>query len=163
MDVLINLVTINPGLFPLVADIIGQNIDINGTETLRTRLRELVPQEIRAKEEGLPPPPPPPPDPMQIVLEKQIETQNREIQVKEQKNEAESMLQEQKQMLEFFVQNQKAQQEQMKLALEEMRIEQEKRTQENNRVIEEMKFYATLIQSVNKSIPSREFSKEIIF
>lgn len=151
LEVLMNLLGIKPDVFPWICDIIAQNIDINGSETLKKRFRELVPQEIRAKEEGLPPPPPPPPDPMQIVLEKQIEVQNREVEVKEQKNQSDAMLQEQKQILEFMIQNQKSQQEEIKSALEEMRIEQEMRAQENNKLIEEMKFYSSVTKELAKT------------
>lgn len=153
LDVLINLVQINPGLFPFVADIIGQNIDINGSEKLKERLRELVPEAIRAKEEGREPPPPAP-DPMQMLLQEQIQTQNKELDIKQQKNQADAALQEQKQQLEFVVQNQKTQQEEMKLLLERMRLEQEIRSQENQRIIEEMKYNMKIVESAAKAFSS---------
>lgn len=153
LEVLVNLVSINPGLFPLVADIIGQNIDINGGEKLKERLRTLVPEAVIAKEEGREPPPPQP-DPMQLLLQEQIQTQNKELEIKQQKNQDDAALQEQKQQLEFFMQNQKAQQEEMKLLLERMRIEEEIRSQDNQRIIEQMKYNIAIVEAAAKAFSS---------
>lgn len=52
-----------PQMFPLIADIVAKNIDIEDNIELVNRLKTLVPPDVIAKAEGKPPPPPPPPPP----------------------------------------------------------------------------------------------------
>ena len=73
LKMLIGLVSAQPQVFPLVADLVADNIDIGNRQQLVERLKEIVPQPIKDKEAGrVPAPPPPtPPDPqVQIEQEK---------------------------------------------------------------------------------------------
>lgn len=74
VDLLIKLVNANANAFPLVADLIADNLDVQNRPQLVERLRSLVPPPILAKEKGekAPPPPPPGPPPPQV-----IESQNK--------------------------------------------------------------------------------------
>lgn len=63
LKILIDLAQASPNIFPLIADIIAKNIDIEDNIELVNRLKTLVPPDILAKAEGKPPPPPPPPPP----------------------------------------------------------------------------------------------------
>ena len=84
LKVLMELVGSNPQVFPLIADLVADNIDIGNRQQLVERLKTLVPQPIQDKEAGrVPaPPPPPPPDP-QIEIEKErLKGQEEERQLK---------------------------------------------------------------------------------
>lgn len=61
---LIQLAGINPQVAPLVLDIIASTMETPVAPRLVERFQSLVPPNILAQEQGLPPPPPPPPDPM---------------------------------------------------------------------------------------------------
>lgn len=78
----------NPQVFNLIADLWASNLDIQQMETVRERLKNLVPPQILAKEEGkqLPPQPPSPQEQMmQMEMQaKQAEIKNKmaEMQIK---------------------------------------------------------------------------------
>ena len=74
LELLVNLVKINPNTFPLVADLIADNMDLENRPLLVERLRTLVPPDILAKEKGEKAPPPPPPAPPAPQV---IESQNK--------------------------------------------------------------------------------------
>lgn len=154
LDVLTQLVTIQPQIFPMVADIFGENIDINGSAKLKERLRELVPAEIRAKEEGKQLPPPPP-DPMQSIVQAQVENQSRELDIREQKNTQEASLREQKQMMEFIIQQQKAQ-------LEAIRMEREQYMEAMRVAVEEMKAQASIAAASAKALQAKVSSEKVM-
>lgn len=90
--IFMQLVSTSPQVFPLVADLIAKNLDLQNTQQVVDRLKLLVPPEIIAKEEGKEPPPPKP-DPQQQMMQMQmqlaeakLEEQKAEIEVKQQKN-----------------------------------------------------------------------------
>lgn len=92
LDLLIKLVSVNPQIFPLVADLIADNIDILNRPQLVERLRSLVPPNIIAKEKGEPPPPPPPPPPPSPQEQQAMA----ELQLKQQQMQADNAIEQQK-------------------------------------------------------------------
>jgi hypothetical protein len=95
MRMLIDMVKVNPQTFPLVADLIAENLDIENNPQLVERFKTLVPPNILAKEEGKPPPPPQP-NPQAMLMQQQMQIKQAELQLKqqEQRIEAEKALRE---------------------------------------------------------------------
>jgi hypothetical protein len=89
LQLLVQLVSVNPQVFPLVADLIAQNIDIENMPQLVERLRTLVPPNILAQEQGLPPPPPQPqqPDPQMVLAQQNMQIKQAELQLKQQQQQ----------------------------------------------------------------------------
>lgn len=78
MDILIRLAQINPAIASLIPDLLAEVSGLENTQQLVERLRTLVPPQILAKEQGLPPPPPPqppPPDPMVQIQQQSLQLQ----------------------------------------------------------------------------------------
>jgi hypothetical protein len=91
LEIMMGLVQANPQVFPLIADLISANLDLQFMPQIKERLQTLVPPQILAKEQGLPPPPPQP-DPQQQMMQQQmqveqanIENKKMETQIKAQK------------------------------------------------------------------------------
>ena len=84
LKILMQLVSVNPQVFPLTADLIAENIQIENTPRLVERLRTLVPPDILAKEAGQEPPPQQP-DPQAIMMEKEMQLKEAELKNKEKK------------------------------------------------------------------------------
>lgn len=85
-------------MLPLSADIWAKNLDVQFMPQLAERFKTLVPAQILAKEEGLPPPPPPPPSPQEQMMQMEIHNQQQqlmdrahELQIREQKHELEKI------------------------------------------------------------------------
>lgn len=90
LQMLMQLVSINPQIFPLVSDLIAKNINIENMPQLVERLSTLVPQDIIAKEKGLTPPPPPPtppPDPSIMIEMQKLQFQQDELNYKKQQQQ----------------------------------------------------------------------------
>lgn len=84
-----------PQAFPLVADLWAKNLDVQFVEQISERFKTLVPPQILAKEEGMPPPPPQP-DPQQQMMQMEMEDKkaqimerHRELSIREQKHQLE--------------------------------------------------------------------------
>jgi len=73
----------NPQVFNLIADLWAENLDIQQRETVKNRLKNLVPPEILAKEEGQPPPPPQP-NPQMMLMQAELQGKQAQIQAKAQ-------------------------------------------------------------------------------
>ena len=93
VDILVQIVSANPQIFPLVADLLAKNLDVEFSQQLVDRFKTIVPPEILAKEEGKEPPPPQP-KPEEILMQKQMELadaklneQEHELHIREQKLE----------------------------------------------------------------------------
>lgn len=91
VEILVKLISASPEVFPIVADLLAKNLDLEFSQQLVERLKTLVPAHILAKEEGREPPPPPP-NPQEEMMKKQmmladakLEEQNHEIKVREQR------------------------------------------------------------------------------
>src|SRR6185369_16250268 len=72
----------NPQVFNLIADLWAGNLDIQQMQQVKERLKNLVPPEIIAKEEGKEPPQPKP-DPQAIMMQAEIQAKQAEIQNKQ--------------------------------------------------------------------------------
>lgn len=91
LTVLVQLVQANPQVFPLVADLIAKNLDLQFSHQLVERFKTMVPPAVLAKEEGKELPPEGP-KPEEIMMQKQmeladakLEEQKHELRVREQK------------------------------------------------------------------------------
>lgn len=83
LQLFLGLVQTNPQLFPLVADLIAKNLDVQFRPQIEERFKSLVPPEILAKEQGLPPPPPQPnPQEEMLALQKEMLQMQQEIALK---------------------------------------------------------------------------------
>jgi len=73
----------NPQVFNLIADLWAGNLDIQQMPQVKDRLKNLVPPEILAKEEGQPPPPPQP-NPQMMLMQAELQGKQAQIQAKAQ-------------------------------------------------------------------------------
>jgi hypothetical protein len=94
LDLLLKLLSIAPQAFPLVADLVADNLDIINRPQMVERLRTLVPAAIIAKEKGEAPPPPPPP--ASPPPDPAAQAKMMQAQVQQQKNQSESQIQNRK-------------------------------------------------------------------
>lgn len=102
IEFLIDLCGLSPQVFPLVADYIAKNLDLQFMPQIAERFKNLVPPAILAKEEGREPPPPPPPSPEEQLAQAEIMEKRQalmerqeELEIRKQKHqleEAELML-----------------------------------------------------------------------
>jgi len=76
----------NPQVFPLIADLWASQLDIQFMPQVKERLKNMVPPQILAKEEGKAPPPPQP-DPQAEMMKMEMESKQAEIQNKAKKIE----------------------------------------------------------------------------
>jgi len=67
-----------PQAFPLIADLWASNLDVQFMPMLKDRLKNLVPAEILAKEEGKAPPPKQP-NPQEIMMQMEMQEKKAEI------------------------------------------------------------------------------------
>lgn len=88
MDVLIRLATINPAISNLIPDLLAEVSGLQNTQQLVERLKTLVPPQIIAKEENLPPPPPPPPPPPDPMVA--LQGQSLQLQAKKNADDAQA-------------------------------------------------------------------------
>ena len=80
VQALLALSASNPQVFPLIADLVAANINIENMPQLVERLKNIVPPQVIAKEEGKPyTPPPAPPNPMMM----EIQMKQQELQMKQ--------------------------------------------------------------------------------
>lgn len=87
LEFLIRLAVINPAIANLIPDLIAENSGLENTQKLVERLKTLLPPQILAKEQGLPPPPPPPPpppDPKIVAAQMKMQTDTMANQLKQQ-------------------------------------------------------------------------------
>lgn len=87
LNLLLKAVSINPQVFPLIADLFADSLDVENRPQLVERFKTLVPPTILAKENGQPPPPPPPPqaDPQMMVAMQKLQLEQEQIQQENQK------------------------------------------------------------------------------
>lgn len=91
LQVIMQLVTANPQVFPVVADIIAKNVDIEDNIELVNRLKTLVPPQVLAQAEGKPMPQQPP-NPQQqqamIMQQKQQQLEEAKLELAQEKVQA---------------------------------------------------------------------------
>jgi len=81
LEVLMQVCSLDPQVFRLLADKIGENLSLDGIASIVKRLKTLVPPDVLAMEEGKPPPPQPPnPQMMMAQQQMQIKEKDQEIQ-----------------------------------------------------------------------------------
>lgn len=89
LQILLQLAQVSPAVFPLIADIVGGNIDIRNQGQLVDRLQHLVPEDIIAEEKHEQPKPKlPSPEEQMMQMEfqvkqKELELKSKEIETKE--------------------------------------------------------------------------------
>lgn len=88
LDILVQLCSINPQVFPLVADYIGENLSLDSISGIVKRLKTLVPPDVIAMEEGKPPPQQPP-NPQLMMMQQQMQLKQKDQQIQEGKIELE--------------------------------------------------------------------------
>ena len=82
LNTLVQLTQVSPDTFPMVADLIAENLDLRNTPQLVERFKNFVPEQILAKEAGKPPPEKPP-SPQEQMMEAQMKLEQEKIQVEE--------------------------------------------------------------------------------
>lgn len=82
LEFLGQLLQVLPPAAPLVADLWAKNLDVEFMPQMVERLRTLVPPEILAKEDGLPPPPPQP-NPQQMMAQQEMAMKQAELKNKQ--------------------------------------------------------------------------------
>lgn len=92
LELLMQLAGVNPNLFPLVADLIADNLEIENRPQLVERLRSLVPPAILAKERGDPPPPPPGPSAVEQAQMAQFQLKQKELDLKTQEAQSDAAI-----------------------------------------------------------------------
>ena len=85
LEILLELCQVNPQVFPLVADYIAKNLDVQFMPQIAERFKNLVPPQIIAKEEGMPPPPPAPPSPEEQMMQAKLQESQQNMQLSAQK------------------------------------------------------------------------------
>lgn len=87
VQTLVSLTQVSPETFPMVADLIAENLDLINTPQLVERFKNFVPPEILAKERGEPPPPPKP-NPQEQMMQMQMQAEQQRIQLEQAKLQA---------------------------------------------------------------------------
>ena len=86
LELFMALIQANPQVFPLVADLIAKNLDIQYMPQIEERFKTLVPPQILAKEQGEPPPPPQP-DPQQMMMQAELQDKMHQLQIRQEELE----------------------------------------------------------------------------
>jgi len=120
----------NPNVFPLIADLWAKQLDVQQMPTIVERLKNLVPPEILAKENGEEPPPPKP-NPQEMLMQQQMQMQQQQLMMNEQKMKLEEQaLLERAEELKIRKERHQIEQAEMILKAQEMRtkmgLEQQK-------------------------------------
>jgi len=84
LDILVQLCGLNPNVFPMIADYIGENLSLDSISGIVKRLKTLVPPDVIAAEEGKPPPPPQP-NPQLMIAQQQMQLKERDQQLQMEK------------------------------------------------------------------------------
>jgi len=93
LEMFVKLAQTNPSIFPLVADLIAKNLDIEDQHRVIKRFEKLVPPAILAEERGEEPPPSPPNPQEQMmqmqqeIAKKQLEERAEELKIRQEKHE----------------------------------------------------------------------------
>ncbi len=74
----------NPQVFPLIADLWAAQLDVQFMPQIKERLKNMVPPEILAKEEGKPPPPKQP-NPQEQMMQAELQQKQQQMSLNEQK------------------------------------------------------------------------------
>jgi hypothetical protein len=92
LQLMMQLIQANPQVFPLIADLVAKNLDLQQMPLIASRLENMVPPQILAKERGEPPPPPQPnPEQQMAQMEMQEKQQKMQLEQKRLEQEAEDL------------------------------------------------------------------------
>lgn len=80
LEIFVQLSALNPQVFPLVADYIGENLSLDSISGIVKRFKTLVPPDVLAMEEGKPPPPQQP-NPQMMMAQQQMQVKERDQQI----------------------------------------------------------------------------------
>jgi hypothetical protein len=84
VEMLTQLLSAQPQIFPIVADLWAKNMDVEFMPQLVKRLESIVPPEIIAEEKGEPPPPPKP-DPQEMMMQQEFKIKEAQLKEREEK------------------------------------------------------------------------------
>lgn len=84
LQTLVELTRVSPDTFPMVADLIAENIDLINTPQLVERFKNFVPPDVLAKEANEPPPPKQP-SPQEQMMQAQVQLEQQKLQVEQEK------------------------------------------------------------------------------
>ena len=84
LQTLVQLTQVSPDTFPMVADLIAENLDLRNTPQLVERFKNFVPPDVLAKEAGKEPPPKQP-NPQEQAMQAQQQAMQAELQLQHQK------------------------------------------------------------------------------
>lgn len=130
MEIMMQMVAADPQqILPLVADLLAKNTDLECTPQLTKRLQTLVPPNILAEEQGLPPPPPQP-DPQQMAMQQQMQEHMMNIEERSKKLEI----------------------EQHKLLLDAVKLQQQARSDQQYTELEEKKAHMNYAADIAKIV-----------
>lgn len=90
LNFLIELMSAAPQAAPLLADLVAENIQVENMPQIVKRLKNLVPPQILAEENGEPPPPPPEPPLAEKLAQQQLLLNEKELKLKEQSQQLEA-------------------------------------------------------------------------
>lgn len=82
LNTLVQLTQVSPDTFPMVADLIAENLDLRNTPQLVERFKNFVPKDVLDKEAGKPPEPKQP-SPQEQMMEMQMKLEQEKMQVEE--------------------------------------------------------------------------------
>ena len=125
LELFMKMITINPQILPLVADLMAKNLDIEDQHRLIKRFESLVPPNILAEEKGDEPPPPPPPSPQEQMMQQQMALSQKQIQEKEQELQI--------QQEELKIKHEKLELEKLKIKMEMMELQEKLKDHSHNR------------------------------
>jgi hypothetical protein len=151
LNIMMGLLQANPQAFPLMADMIAANVDLQFMPQLVERFKTLVPPAILAKENGEPEPPAAPPSPQDQMMQLQIQGMQKELEIKEQRvKEAEQKLQIEAQKNQISAD--RAQIERIKAQLQAMELQNKTQSDAANRAVEIHRSNMGYNESVNRLI-----------
>ncbi len=131
LEFLQQTISTNPQVFNLIADLYAKNLDVQMMPQIVERLKNLVPPEILAKEEGKQPPQQQP-NPQQMMMQMEMQQKQQEMAMNQQKMQLEEQalleraeelkIRKEKHMLDQAEMILKAQEMQTKMGLEKQKI-----------------------------------------
>lgn len=147
LELFMGLVQSNPGIFPMVADLIAKNLDVQFRPQIEERFKNFVPPEIIAKEEGKPLPPPKP-NPEEQMAKMQLQLMQQELKDKEQALQINKQNHERQAEIDLL----KQQIEKAKLYLEATKIEADKANNITKHGLEKQKVHVDYLDKMEDLI-----------
>lgn len=144
LSIMMQLLQVSPQTFPLMADLIASNLDLQSMPQLVERFKTLVPPQIIAKENGDPNPPAPQPSPQDMMAQQQLKAMQQEFSIKEQRLQNDQE--------ELNIKRQKLALEQEKSDIEKIALQMQAKNQSEDRHAEIHRANLQYNSSVNKLV-----------